>query len=113
MTPELVALNWRMADIPDNAGVRYCGEPIDPAAPAALRTAFPVVRLAEALRAAGLPAQVSLSAGAYVCNDLYWTLLSRAAEWAVEALFVHVPLQDVLPTQEAARALEVCAGWRG
>lgn len=103
ITPELVAINYRMARIPDNAG-RLCeGEPIDPTGDAAYMTALPVQQLVARLQESGIPAYVSLSAGAYVCNDLYYALLRRHPR----GLFVHVPDSDAADAQTAARALEI------
>ena len=109
VTPELVALNWRMASIPDNAGVSFSGELIDPGAPAALRTALPVLRMIAAVQEAGIPCSLSLSAGSYVCNDLYWTLLSRKDEFSCDGIFIHVPPQETVSPPQAAAALRLCA----
>ena len=109
VTPELVALNWRMAAVPDNAGALYDGELIEPEGPAALRTALPVKRMIAAVKEAGLPCALSLSAGSYVCNDLYWALLRLRGENGPDGIFIHVPGTDVLSPEESARALRLCA----
>lgn len=105
VTPELVAVNWRMASIADNAGNAFHGEPIDPAAPAAYRTPLPVMTLVDAAREAGVPCQLSLSAGGYVCNDVYWHLLTGQEAGGYQGLFVHVPLAEDLPPQKTAEGL--------
>jgi pyroglutamyl-peptidase len=71
----------------DNAGRRRPGEIVKGGA-AMLRTSIDTRPLRAALREAGIDAKISRSAGAYVCNDLYYRLLLRDA---VPALFVHVP----------------------
>lgn len=106
ITPELVALNWRMASIADNAGVSYHGERIAPGAPAALMTPLPVVRMVQQLQEKGTPAAVSTTAGSYVCNDVYWHVLCGAQALGYKGLFVHVPDTQQLSSAEAARALE-------
>ncbi|MDB5650386.1 MAG: Peptidase pyroglutamyl peptidase [Hyphomicrobiales bacterium] len=54
----------------------------------ALPSRVPAARLAESLRRAGIPARLSIDAGAYVCNQtLYLTLMSDIAV----AGFIHVP----------------------
>lgn len=108
ITPELLAVNYRRATIADNAGVRYDGEKIDPARPDAHMTRLNAVNMVDALKAAGLPAELSLSAGAYVCNDLYFALLDRGVLLGGEGIFVHVPTEDVLNAEDAARGLAVC-----
>lgn len=109
VTPELVAINYRFARIPDNAGQSFSGVPIDPAGPAAHMTRLPVHEMIAAIQAEGIPAQLSLSAGAYVCNDVYWALLSSEAELGHRGLFVHVPGTEAVSTEQAARAITICA----
>lgn len=109
VTPELVALNYRHARIPDNAGKSYFGAPIDPDGPAALMTRLPIHALIDAVKAAGIPCALSLSAGAYVCNDVYWGLLSSEADFGHRGLFIHVPGEDVVSVEDMARAITLCA----
>lgn len=103
VTPELVAVNWRMASIADNAGVMYTGEKICPDGPAAYMTDLPLTGMVAALQANDLPGKISLSAGSYVCNDLYYRLLAR-----MQGVFIHVPGSDVLCAEKAAKALQIC-----
>lgn len=109
VTPELVAVNYRCAAIPDNAGQQYSGQPIDPAGPAAYMTHLPIQDLIAAVKAAGVPCGLSLSAGAYVCNDVYFALLSAEAEYGHRGLFIHVPGEDAVSLDDMARAIAVCA----
>ena len=108
VTPELVAINYRFASIPDNAGVSHQGDPIVPDGPAACMTTLPVHRMLDALQAVGIPAHLSLSAGAYVCNDVYYALLSCEKEFGHKGLFVHVPGTEIVSVEDMARALEIC-----
>ena len=109
VTPELVALNYRHARIPDNTGKSYFGAPIDPSAPAARMTRLPIHDLIDAVKAEGIPCALSLSAGAYVCNDVYFALLSSEAEYGHRGLFIHVPGEDAVSLEDMARAITVCA----
>jgi len=104
LTPELLAVNYRMGSIPDNAGRRFEGERIDPAAPDAHMTCLPVQQMVAALKRADIPARLSLSAGAFVCNDLYFTALDAG----LPALFIHVPGTEVLSAEQAARGIRLC-----
>ncbi len=108
ITPELVAINYRHARIPDNAGQQYQAQPIDPDGPAAYMTSLPIHRMIDAVNAAGIPARLSLSAGAYVCNDLYYALLASENEFRCRGIFIHVPTADVLDAPTAARAIAIC-----
>lgn len=98
VTPELVAVNWRSGTLPDNDGTEYHGEKIDPRKPDAYFSTLPVKELVAALCAAGIPASLSLSAGAYVCNSTMYHLLDLT-EGAIPAGFIHLPYL----TEQAAR----------
>ncbi|MBQ0009660.1 MAG: pyroglutamyl-peptidase I, partial [Ruminococcus sp.] len=79
VTPELVAINYRDASLADNAG-RVChGEPVVAGGPAAYFTRLDTEKIIGALTEAGIPARLSLSAGAFVCNDVMYTLLHHLA----------------------------------
>ena len=89
--PELVAINLRYAKIPDNGGLQPKDEPIILGAPCAYFSTLPVRQMAEAIADAGVASQVSYSAGAYVCNDLLYTLLHRFHNTQTRVGFVHIP----------------------
>ena len=110
VTPERIAVNIRDAKIPDNAGNVPVGEFVDPSGPAAIFATVPVMKMAEAICAAGLPGAVSNSAGAFVCNDTLYLLLRHYEETAVKVGFVHVPYlpeqgSPSLPLEDTTRAL--------
>jgi pyroglutamyl-peptidase len=113
ITPELVAINLRNADIPDNKGNRPQDEPVIPGGDAAIFSTLPVRRMAEEINGAGIPSRLSYSAGAYVCNDLLYTLLSHYRDTDVRVCFIHIPYckeQGKEPSMELsdiARALEI------
>ena len=117
VTPERIAVNIRDAKIPDNAGNVPVGEFVDPDGPAAIFATIPVMKMAEAICAAGLPGAVSNSAGAFVCNDTLYLLLRHYEGTAVRIGFIHVPYlpeqgSPSLPLADTVRALvaaiEVC-----
>ena len=91
VTPERIAVNIRDARIPDNAGNQPRGERVEPTGPAAYFATVPVEKMAQSIRDAGIPATVSNSAGAFVCNDVMYTLLHHYADTAVRVGFIHVP----------------------
>ena len=95
---ERVAINlldYRMAD---NAGHQAIDEPIVPDGPAAYFVTLPVRAMLEAVRAAGIPAELSLSAGAFLCNQVTYELLHYLTthQLDIPAGFVHLP---ALPEQ--------------
>ena len=91
ITPERIAVNIRDGKIPDNAGFQPNGEPVDPTGPAAYFSTLPVAHLVAAINAAGVPSVASNSAGAFVCNDVLYTLLHHYAGTALRVGFIHVP----------------------
>lgn len=91
VTPERIAVNIRDARIPDNAGNQPTGEFVAPEGPAAYFATVPVRAMAQAIRDAHIPAAVSNSAGAFVCNDVLYSLLHHYAGTDVKAGFIHVP----------------------
>lgn len=101
VTPERIAVNIASAKTPDNAGNLPVEAPIDPAGPDGIFATVPVVAIAEAVIAAGLPGKISNTAGTYVCNDTLYRLLRHYAGTSVKVGFIHVPC---LPEQAAAGA---------
>ena len=91
ITPELVAINLRHAAIPDNAGNEPKDEPISVGGKTAYFSTLPVRKMAEKIVASGYPSGVSYSAGAYVCNDLLYTLLAHYENTPTKVGFIHVP----------------------
>ena len=91
VTPELVAINLRYAAIPDNKGNLPKDERITEGGAPAYFTTLPVRKMAEAISGSGIPSQVSYSAGAYVCNDLLYSLSERYADSETRVGFIHVP----------------------
>lgn len=95
---ERVAVNLRDARIADNAGVQLRDTPVIDGAPDAHFSTLPLREMLSACEAAGVRAQLSLSAGSFLCNELMYRLLERA-EPAVCG-FIHVPQ---LPVQAESR----------
>jgi pyroglutamyl-peptidase len=88
--------------IADNAGQKVVDEPIARDGPAAYFCTLPVRAMHDAVRAAGVPAELSLSAGAYLCNQVIYKLLHHLAQNKsnTRAGFIHLP---ALPEQAVAR----------
>ncbi len=101
---ERVAINLLDYRIADNTGEQISDAPIVPNAPAAYFTTLPARAILHAVRAAGVPAELSLSAGAYLCNQVTFELLHYLAQnhLATPVGFIHLP---ALPIQAAHRDL--------
>lgn len=95
MTPERVAINVEdcPSGFPDNEGNAPSDEAIVPNGPAAYFSTLPIKAMVKKMMDAGIPAQVSNTAGTYVCNDLmYHTLHLLATEFPhCRGGFIHVP----------------------
>ena len=96
VTPEVIGINLRDASIPDNAGAKPWNEPIVPDGADALFSTLPVHEMVEKAQKRGLPCALSYSAGAFVCNDLLYTLLHHYRGTDTRVGFIHVPF---LPSQ--------------
>lgn len=117
---ERVAINVDDARIPDNGTRQPIDEPVVPGAPAAYFSTLPVKAIVDALQRAALPAEVSQSAGSFVCNHLFFGLMhALRRRRTARAGFIHLPPPAVdeaegvsLPQLERAvrLALEVSAG---
>lgn len=90
---ERLAVNLQDADAPDNDGARPVDNPVIAGGPAAYLATLPLRPAVDALRADGLPAQLSMSAGTFVCNQVFYGLMHRAARerHRFRAGFLHVP----------------------
>lgn len=101
---ERAALNVDDARIPDNLGRQPIDAAVVPAGPAAYFSTLPIKALAHDLRAAGVAAAVSNTAGTFVCNHVFYALMHRLATTPALAHarggFVHVPYT---PEQVVAR----------
>ncbi|MCA1781947.1 MAG: pyroglutamyl-peptidase I [Dermatophilaceae bacterium] len=114
VTPERVAINLRdtggAEGFADNSGYAPEGVPIVAGGPDGIFATLPNRRIVEALLAAGIPAEISNSAGTYVCNEtLYAALTSLASIPGPRPIagLVHVPDVDVLPLESIVRALHI------
>lgn len=105
---ERIAVNVMDFGECDSAGVRHGGEPAVRDGPAAYVATIPVKAVAARLRAAGIPAHVSNTAGTFLCNQMMYTLLHQAAArgGATRAGFLHVPAHPALVARQSGRAAE-------
>jgi len=105
---ERVAVNIQDARIPDNDGAQPVDAPVMAGGPAAYLATLPVRAAVAALRAEDLPAELSMSAGTFVCNHVFYGLMHLAAtrRQLFHGGFLHVPC---LPQQAQGSALSMTA----
>ena len=94
ITPERIAINLDDAHLADNEGVTRVDEPILVGGPVAYQSTLPIKEFVEAIKAQGVPAAVSLSAGAFLCNHIFYVMQDKFVGTPVRSGFVHVPLMD-------------------
>ena len=102
LTPERVAVNIDDARIADNAGAQPIDSAVVAGGPVGYFSTLPIKAIVHQLRAAGIPASVSNTAGSFVCNHVFYALMhllaTRYADLNARGGFVHVP---ALPEQAA------------
>ncbi len=100
LSVERVAINIDDARMADNAGEQRIDQPVVRGGPAAYFASIPIKAAVAAIRAAGVPARVSQTAGTFLCNHVFY-LGSHLAATTFPGLavgFVHLPW---LPDQAA------------
>jgi pyroglutamyl-peptidase len=116
VTPERVAINVDDARIADNAGGEPIDRPIARGGPAAYWSRLPIKAIVAALRQRGIPAAVSQTAGTFVCNHVFYSLMHGLRNQPrMRAGFIHVPYlpelarngQPCLPQQKLNEAIAV------
>ncbi|MFJ4209818.1 pyroglutamyl-peptidase I [Paenarthrobacter sp. NPDC089675] len=100
---ERVAINCDDARIPDNRGQRPIDEAVVAGGPAAYFSTLPIKAALRNLQIEGIRAEVSQTAGTYVCNHVFYALMhALASKEGVRGGFVHVPyLPEQLPVDSS------------
>jgi len=90
---EKVAINWMDYRIADNSGVQVRDQAVVENGPAAFFSTLPVNLIHNRLKAAQIPAEISLSAGAYLCNQVFYSSLYYLSLYENKSLcgFIHLP----------------------
>ncbi len=98
ITVERVAINLEDARIPDNDGEEPHDQPVIQGDQTAYFSTLPDKNIVKSMNEQGIPAQLSYTAGTYVCNAVMYTLLAlRQDEKRPERKlphisgFIHVP----------------------
>jgi pyroglutamyl-peptidase len=101
---ERVAINLADARIDDNLGARPLDAALIEGGPAGYFSTLPVKAMLAALHQHAVPAELSMSAGSFVCNAVFYRLMHHLAPHLPNTRggFIHVPL---LP-QQAVRLAE-------
>ncbi|MHA7141506.1 pyroglutamyl-peptidase I [Arthrobacter sp. Sr33] len=121
---ERVAINIDDARIPDNEGNQPIDAPIRVGGPAAYFSTLPIKQALQDLIEAGIAAEISQTAGTYVCNHVFYGLMDQLATTTdrkgdgPRGGFIHVPYSveqaavhgvPGMPVAEMATALRLIA----
>ena len=94
ISPERIAINLDDARLPDNEGIIRNDVPIIAGGPVAYESTLPIKEIVKAINDAGVPATISLSAGAFLCNHVFYVAQDHFKGTKVRSGFIHVPLMD-------------------
>ena len=94
MTPERIAINLDDARIADNAGNQPLEQRVMADGPDGHFSTLPIEKMVASMKAAGIPASISLSAGTFVCNHIFYVLQDYLKDSSIKSGFMHVPLMD-------------------
>jgi pyroglutamyl-peptidase len=92
INPEKIAINLDDARIPDNSGDERKDVVIDKNGSDSYMTTLPIEMMVDAMKRAGYPAEISLSAGTFVCNHIFYKLQKTLSGSNIRSGFVHLPL---------------------
>lgn len=93
ITVEKVAINLAEARIPDNEGEQPLDEKLREDGETAYFATIPVKAMVKNIRDHGIPANISYTAGTYVCNSIMYNVLYMTSKkyTNIRAGFIHVP----------------------
>ena len=94
ITPERIAINVDDYRIPDNEGNQVTDQPVVVDGPDAYFSTLPIKAMTKAIQDKGIPAQVSSTAGTYVCNHLFYGIQHYLRDSNIGHGFVHIPLMS-------------------
>jgi len=101
---EMIGINCRDFDVPDNDDLKPVGSPIILGGADAHFSTLPVRDIVADINAAGIPASVSYSAGTHLCNQMLFTSLHLGRQLGLETRcgFMHVPYTPELASKMGA-----------
>lgn len=102
---EHFAVNMMHARIPDNAGYQPELTKISPTGSTTLTTTFDFEKIAQDLMMKEVPFQHSFHAGTYVCNDLYYRVLSHKLAPMIGFIHVSANPSDFLENKKTIQSI--------
>ncbi|MFD4707516.1 pyroglutamyl-peptidase I [Gottfriedia sp. NPDC058432] len=92
ITPERIAINCNDGAA-DNKGNKFDGAKIDPEGPDGLFSTLPIQKIVNELNNHKFPAEISDSAGTYLCNNVMYQMLNelKKINKQIPSGFIHIP----------------------
>ncbi len=100
---EKVAMNWNESLHADESGYKAPIDKIDPDQPLSVMTTFPITEVITKLHVKSYPIELSFSAGGFVCNNLYYKVLTRFPDKM--PIFIHVPSENIIRAEWQAEVI--------
>lgn len=100
---ELIGINYEGGKARDNDNVFITGEKILPQGPDAIMTEFSVNDFVNILNEQEIPTYLSLSAGSYICNLIYYYCLN----YTKKSLFIHLPDLNLSSLLQDLKAINI------
>ena len=93
INPERVAINIDDFRIPDNAGNQPTDEAIIEGGPVGYFSTLPIRAITARINKAHIPAAISNSAGTYLCNRLFYSVMNLISVESLPTIagFIHLP----------------------
>jgi len=92
---ERIAINIDDSELPDNRGIKPLDNPISLLGKNALFSTLPIKKIEQRLKSLGIPVHISNTAGTYVCNHVFYSVLHEleinSSLSHIIAGFIHVP----------------------
>ncbi len=92
ITPEQIAINLDDARIPDNQGEKRLNKKIVDDGDDGYFSTLPITEIIDAMNAAGIPTIKSLSAGTFLCNNVFYSMQHAMRNRSIRSGFIHLPL---------------------
>ncbi|MEM8532329.1 MAG: pyroglutamyl-peptidase I [Chloroflexota bacterium] len=103
ITIERIAINLCDFRIADNGGHQPRNEQVIPNAQDAYFATLPIHDMLDAIQANGIEAELSLSAGSYLCNAVFYTALYYSSVYNLPTRcgFIHLPTYESLSLSDS------------
>lgn len=101
---EKIAANYKYSTVPDNNGNRGSGERIDENMPDGIFSRLDIEDLVKVLNGKNIPTQISMTAGAYICNYAMFVIIRESQRLGTRGGFVHLPADTTLSSSMPTKA---------